>query len=64
MRSFLAASNCLRMTMRKRCICSVVGNFDCRITLDKAGPIHDVVWGPISKEFGVVYDMPAKTVLL
>ncbi|THU92743.1 translation initiation factor eIF-2A [Dendrothele bispora CBS 962.96] len=43
---------------------SAAGNFDCRVTLDKEGPIHDFVWSPNSKEFGVVYGyMPAKTVL-
>ncbi len=34
---------------------SAAGNFDCRITLDKEGPIHDFSWSPNSKEFGVVY---------
>jgi len=34
---------------------SAAGNFDCRITLDKDGPIHDFAWSPNSKEFGVVY---------
>ncbi|KAJ8590702.1 translation initiation factor eIF-2A [Rhizopogon salebrosus TDB-379] len=43
---------------------SAAGNFDCRVTLDKEGPIHDVSWSPNSKEFGVVYGfMPAKTTL-
>ncbi|CAK5279167.1 unnamed protein product [Mycena citricolor] len=43
---------------------SAAGNFDCRVTLDKQGPIHDFVWNPTSKEFGVVYGfMPAKTML-
>ncbi|KXN82708.1 Eukaryotic translation initiation factor 2A [Leucoagaricus sp. SymC.cos] len=40
------------------------GNFDCRVTLDKEGPIHDFTWSPNSKEFGVVYGyMPAKTMI-
>ncbi|TFK61344.1 translation initiation factor eIF-2A [Pluteus cervinus] len=40
------------------------GSFDCRVTLDKEGPIHDSAWNPNSKEFGVVYGfMPAKTML-
>jgi translation initiation factor 2A len=40
------------------------GTHDCRVTLDKEGPIHDFAWSPNSKEFGVVYGyMPAKTVL-
>jgi len=31
---------------------------------DKEGPIHDVIWSPDSKEFGVVYGfMPAKTTI-
>src|SRR5882762_1254677 len=34
---------------------SAAGNFDCRVTLDKDGPIHDFAWSPNSKEFGVVY---------
>ncbi|KAH9483473.1 Eukaryotic translation initiation factor 2A [Psilocybe cubensis] len=43
---------------------SAAGNFDCRVTLDKEGPIHDFAWSPNSKEFGVVYGyMPAKTML-
>ncbi|GLB35631.1 putative functions in the early steps of protein synthesis of a small number of specific mRNAs [Lyophyllum shimeji] len=43
---------------------SAAGNFDCRITLDKEGPIHDFAWSPNSKEFGVVYGyMPAKTMI-
>jgi translation initiation factor 2A len=40
------------------------GQFDCRVTLDKEGPIHDFCWSPNSKEFGVVYGyMPAKSVV-
>ncbi|KAF9528219.1 eukaryotic translation initiation factor eIF2A-domain-containing protein [Crepidotus variabilis] len=43
---------------------SAAGNFDCRVTLDKEGPIHDFAWSPNSKEFGVVYGyMPAKTMI-
>ncbi|RPD55709.1 translation initiation factor eIF-2A [Lentinus tigrinus ALCF2SS1-7] len=43
---------------------SAAGNFDCRVTLDKDGPVHDFAWSPNSKEFGVVYGfMPAKTML-
>lgn len=43
---------------------AVAGNFDCRVALDKEGPIHDVTWGPDSKEFIVCYgSMPAKTTL-
>jgi len=38
--------------------------FDCRVSLDKDGPIHDVAWSPNSLEFGVVYGyMPAKTTI-
>ncbi|PWN51564.1 translation initiation factor eIF-2A [Violaceomyces palustris] len=40
------------------------GDFDCRVGLDKEGPIHDFEWNPNSKEFIVVYGyMPAKAVL-
>jgi len=43
---------------------TAAGHFDCRVTLDKEGPIHDFAWSPNSKEFGVVYGyIPAKTVL-
>lgn len=42
----------------------IAGNYDCRIDLDKEGPIHDVVWSPDSREFAVVYGyMPAKTMI-
>ena len=34
---------------------TAAGHFDCRVTLDKEGPIHDFAWSPNSKEFGVVY---------
>lgn len=34
---------------------SAVGNFDCRVALDKEGPVHDFTWSPNSKEFGVVF---------
>ena len=36
-------------------VLSAAGNFDCRVTLDKEGPIHDVAWSSNNKEFGVVY---------
>lgn len=43
---------------------TVAGNYDCRVQLDKEGPIHDVEWSTDSTEFGVVYGfMPAKTTL-
>lgn len=42
---------------------SAAGNFDCRVTLDKEGPIHDVAWGPNSKEFGVVYGCKLSSLL-
>ncbi|KAF9265976.1 translation initiation factor eIF-2A [Marasmius fiardii PR-910] len=43
---------------------SAAGNFDCRVSLDKEGPVHDFTWSPNSKEFGVVYGyMPAKTTI-
>ncbi|KAK4549051.1 hypothetical protein LTR36_007507 [Oleoguttula mirabilis] len=45
-------------------ILSANGGFDSRIQLDKEGPIHDVMWSPNSKEFGVIYGyMPAKTTI-
>ncbi|KAH7340102.1 translation initiation factor eIF-2A [Rhizoctonia solani] len=43
---------------------SAKGDFDCRVTLDKEGPIHDFAWSPNSKEFGVIYGyIPAKATL-
>ncbi|KAJ3032470.1 hypothetical protein HDV00_007518 [Rhizophlyctis rosea] len=43
---------------------SITGNYDCRVQLDKPGPIHDVSWSPNSKEFVVVYGiMPSKATL-
>ncbi|RKP14982.1 eukaryotic translation initiation factor eIF2A-domain-containing protein [Piptocephalis cylindrospora] len=43
---------------------ATAGNYDCRVALDKEGPIHDVAWHPESKEFIVVYGyMPAKSTL-
>lgn len=40
------------------------GGFECRVALDKEGPIHDFSWNPRSHEFGVVYGyMPAKAVI-
>lgn len=43
---------------------TVAGNYDCRVSLDKEGPIHDVSWSADSREFGVVYGfMPAKTTI-
>lgn len=40
------------------------GSFDCRVTLDKEGPIHDVAWSPASNEFVVLYGyMPSKAML-
>lgn len=43
---------------------SATGDFDCRVTLDKQGPIHDFAWSPNSKEFAVIYGyMPAKVML-
>lgn len=43
---------------------SITGNFDCRVELDKPGPIHEVAWSPNSKEFVVVYGtMPSKATL-
>lgn len=31
------------------------GTFDCRVPLDKEGPVHDFAWSPNSKEFLVIY---------
>jgi len=43
---------------------SASGTFDCRVTLDKEGPVHDFAWSPNSKEFIVIYGfMPAKITL-
>ncbi|KAJ1565274.1 hypothetical protein HK096_003684, partial [Nowakowskiella sp. JEL0078] len=43
---------------------AIAGNYDCKVDLDKPGPVHDVAWSPNSKEFIVVYgSMPAKTTL-
>ncbi|KAJ1769662.1 hypothetical protein IW140_005046 [Coemansia sp. RSA 1813] len=43
---------------------AAAGNFDCRVPLDREGPIHDVAWSPTDKEFAVVYGfMPAKAAL-
>ncbi|POY70577.1 hypothetical protein BMF94_6492 [Rhodotorula taiwanensis] len=40
------------------------GQFDCRVTLDKEGGIHDFTWSPNDREFAVTYGyMPAKTVI-
>ncbi|EEB08626.1 translation initiation factor eIF2A [Schizosaccharomyces japonicus yFS275] len=42
----------------------IAGQYDCRVDLDREGPIHDVSWSSNSKEFGVVYGyMPAKTAI-
>ncbi|KAJ2368123.1 hypothetical protein H4S01_001767 [Coemansia sp. RSA 2610] len=43
---------------------AAAGTFDCRVVLDREGPIHDVAWSPDEKEFAVVYGfMPAKAAL-
>ncbi|GAA5855063.1 hypothetical protein JCM8547_002366 [Rhodosporidiobolus lusitaniae] len=40
------------------------GLFDCRVTLDRDGGIHDFSWSPNDREFAVTYGyMPAKTVI-
>eukprot|EP01027_Heterolobosea_sp_BB2_P006199 GEZU01009394.1.p1 GENE.GEZU01009394.1~~GEZU01009394.1.p1 ORF type:complete len:690 (-),score=234.09 GEZU01009394.1:63-2132(-) len=40
------------------------GKYDCRVALDKEGPIHDVQWNPKGKEFVVVYGFtPSKAAL-
>lgn len=43
---------------------SARGDFDCRVSLDKEGPIHDFAWNPNAREFMVIYGyMPAKAVI-
>ncbi|KAJ1818847.1 hypothetical protein LPJ60_004103 [Coemansia sp. RSA 2675] len=43
---------------------AAAGNFDCRVVLNQEGPIHDVAWNPVEKEFVVVYGfMPARAAL-
>ncbi|GAA99129.1 hypothetical protein E5Q_05819 [Mixia osmundae IAM 14324] len=43
---------------------SASGAFDCRVTLDREGTIHDFTWSPNDKEFVVTYGyMPAKTTI-
>ncbi|KAL7750274.1 hypothetical protein RI367_004447 [Sorochytrium milnesiophthora] len=43
---------------------STAGNYDCRVALDKDGPVHDIAWSPNSKAFAVTYGfMPARTKL-
>lgn len=43
---------------------SANGHFDCRVTLDREGGIHDFVWSPNDREFTVIYGfMPAKTTI-
>lgn len=40
------------------------GQYECKVALDKEGPIHDFAWNPDSREFSVCYGyMPARTVL-
>lgn len=40
------------------------GDFDCRVALDKEGPIHDFEWSTNGREFIVIYGyMPAKATL-
>lgn len=43
---------------------STRGDFDCRVALDKEGPVHDFEWNPNGREFIAVYGyMPAKSTL-
>jgi translation initiation factor 2A len=43
---------------------STRGDFDCRVGLDKEGPVHDFEWNPNGREFIVIYGyMPAKVTL-
>lgn len=54
--SYYGENNLYMMTSR--------GEFDCRVGLEKEGPIHDFEWSPNGREFVVIYGyMPAKTVL-
>lgn len=40
----------------------IAGSYDSRITLDKEGPIHDITWSPLAREFAVSYGfMPSLT---
>lgn len=40
------------------------GSFDCRVSLDKSGPVHDVAWGTRGDEFIACYGyMPSKMTL-
>lgn len=40
------------------------GSFDCRVALDKSGPVHDISWGPRGDEFVACYGyMPSKITL-
>ena len=43
---------------------SASGQFDCRVPLDKEGPVHDFAWSPNSKEFVVVYGCKLHAVCL
>jgi translation initiation factor 2A len=40
------------------------GQIDCKVPLDKEGPVHEAKWSPTSEEFVVVYGyMPAKATI-
>ena len=40
------------------------GSSECRVDLDKEGPIHDMAWSPTRDEFVVIYGyMPSKVAL-
>jgi len=40
------------------------GALDCKVPLDKDGPVHEAAWSPTSEEFVVVYGfMPAKATI-
>jgi translation initiation factor 2A len=55
-KSYYGESNLYMMSTR--------GDFDCRVALDKEGPVHDFAWNPNGREFVVVYGfMPAKITL-
>ncbi|KAK0537654.1 hypothetical protein OC834_000707 [Tilletia horrida] len=55
-KSYYGESNLYMMSSR--------GDFDCRVGLDKEGPIHDFEWNPNGREFIVIYGfMPARAML-
>lgn len=40
----------------------IAGTYDSRIDLKREGPIHDITWSPLAREFAVIYGyMPSET---